>query len=100
MPSASAASGMVRPAKNRSFTNWAQCGIKDGETLERLVEGEQVVGRRRRRQTGFLQVDSPQVAAVADALPTAGILNKDATHGLGRGGEEVASAVPWLLIAD
>src|SRR5262249_16125098 len=42
----------------------------------------------------FLEIDAPPVAAALGTPLAAGAFDEDAAHGLGRGGEEVAAAVP------
>src|SRR5260370_1280187 len=64
------------------------------------------VGRAQRQQLlvgpggggrGGVQGDARPSAAVAEGLFAAGVVDEDAAHGLGRGGEEVAAAVPGAV---
>jgi hypothetical protein len=48
-------------------------------------------------EIALVQLDAPAQAPVFDALLPPGILDQDAAHGLGRGGEEMAATVPWLV---
>jgi hypothetical protein len=44
-----------------------------------------------------IQVEALPPAAVPEPVLASSVLDQDAAHGLGRGGEEVASAIPRLL---
>jgi hypothetical protein len=67
------------------------CRILPGQ---RLIQGEQVVGRLGCGDQARIQLLTAEAAAVFAAAFVAGVLDKDATHGLGGGGKEVAAAVP------
>ena len=55
-----------------------------------LVQGQQAIGGV--ADAGeVVQGDAPPPAAVADRLFAAGVVDEDAAHGLGGGGEEMAS---------
>ena len=66
------------------------------EAVEGFVQGEQVDRVRRGAEGRPLAREGllVQPAAVLEAALAAGLVDEDAAHGLGRGGEEVAPAVP------
>ena len=100
MPRAAAASGMVSPAKNRSLTSSALAGSVLGEPGQGVVEGEQVERSAvAGHQAARIELDPLEVAAVLEPALAASPFDQDAAHGLGRGGEEVAAAIPgrWRL---
>ena len=88
---------MVSPAKKCSVTSWARTGSRSASRVTRLIEGEQIVVGRQDDGTRFIQVDAFPAAAVPDALFATGLLDENAAHGKGGGGEEVAAAVPVPL---
>ena len=67
--------------------------IMRGETGQSLIKGRQVL-RRPHHRLGTIQVDAPPLAAMFVPLLAAGVLHQDAAHGLGTGGEEMATMVP------
>ena len=97
MPSVSATSGMVRPAKKRSFTTSAADGIEGGESGQGFVERQEVIGAGLHERTGLIEIDAPFAAAVPDPQLLPGLFNQDAPHGLCGGGEEMAAMIPRLI---
>ena len=66
------------------------------EAGQGIIDSEELVGRGLGGQVDGVDVESfAAAAAFGGALP-AGAIDEDAAHGLGRGGEEVARAVPAL----
>src|SRR5205823_285262 len=71
-------------------------GVLLGEFGNCLIQGnEPVVGRRGRR---IDQLNSLQGTATLLTFLAPGVFNQDAAHGLSRGGKEVPSISPALLI--
>ena len=66
------------------------------ELRQGLVEGQEVLGGGRGRDVDVVEVLPLQPAAVLLGPLAAGVLDEDATHRLGRRGEEVAAAIPPL----
>src|SRR5262249_44671432 len=103
MPRATAASGMVRPAKNRNLTSSARTGssaarrVSAASTPRRLSSGAGACGGGGGGGGGPVGAAAPPPAAVPDPALAAGGLDEDAAHGLGRGGEEVAAARERLV---
>jgi hypothetical protein len=64
------------------------------ELRQRLVDGQDVLGGARVGGGDPAEVAAVQAAASLGRVLAARILDEDATHGLGRRGEEVAPAVP------
>jgi hypothetical protein len=64
--------------------------------FERLIQGEQVVVARFPEAQGLVQADAAPPAAMLGPPLAPGLVDEDAAHGLGGGGEEVAPAVPVL----
>ena len=84
---------MERPAKYRSFTRSAEAGSSAAS-----FPGHRPT-RGGRRPAGaivprLVEVHATPVAPVLRALLAAGAVDQDPPHRLGRGGEEVAPAVP------
>jgi hypothetical protein len=69
-----------------------------GEAGERLVERDEVVIDRRRGDGQVVGLVSVQPAAVLGGLLAACGFDKDASHGLSRGGKEVAAMVPPVAL--
>ena len=88
---------MVSPAKKRSLTSSAVVGVVGGEPGQGLVEGEQAASggasSTSSQPSRSTRCRSPPCLT---GLLAAGVLDQDAAHGLGGGGEEVAAAVPAL----
>src|SRR5262249_43194258 len=61
-----------------------------GEPVEQVVEFEQVVGKALAGEDRLVQVRPWPAAAALPGFLAAGLLDEDAAHGLGGGGEEVA----------
>src|SRR5262245_17604524 len=74
-------------------------GLDGREPVEGLVEGEEAWGRTRGRRLIGVEVVAGEVAAAFRPALAAGGLDEDAAHGLGGGGEEVATAVPATVVA-
>src|SRR4051794_40356814 len=75
----------------------AGLGLLGGEGGEGVVEEQQLVRRSLRSQVLAVEVHLlPASAAPLLATLAAGVVDEDAPHGLGRGGEEVPPAVPAL----
>ena len=72
--------------------------IFDSEPGQGFVQREDVIRGHGRRSVG--QLHPLEHPAVLPAVLAPRRLNKDAPHGLGRGGEEVAAAVPVLDLFD
>ena len=74
-------------------------GVHSGQPGEGGVEGDEVEVRFRDRDgvVRQLDVDSP-TPTVFEALLAPGAVDEDAAHGLGGGGEEVAPAVPAVVV--
>ena len=66
------------------------------QAVQRRVEGEQVYVRLRRDKGIRVRIPALPPAAILVHRLAAGALDLDAPHRLGRGGEEVAAAVPRL----
>ena len=91
MPRQLAASSTDRPAKNRSSTrrlDW----VFHLELGECLVQGEHVLGRSRCRASTASSGSRRRPPPCFNR--SLRVLDEDAPHGLGRGGEEMAAAVP------
>ena len=79
-------------------------GGRDFEAVEGFVQGKHV-GRVRRGADGWLVVVEGvllKLPAVAQPALATGLLDEDAAHGLGGGGEEVPATAParWLIAPD
>src|SRR5262249_24086971 len=69
-------------------------GLLRLEALDRLVEGEQVGGRRLDQGQPLGQLDAPAVPAVLAAGLAAGLVDEDLAHGPGGRPEEVPPPLP------
>src|SRR5262249_20798680 len=85
--------GRRKAGKKTQFHQLGLDRLLDGQPGEGLVQGQQVVAGLHDCH-GIVQLDALTVAAAANAVLAAGLLDEDAAHGLGSGGEEVAAAVP------
>ena len=85
-PSAAAASGVERPAKNRSFTSSAFAG---SSAANRSGRRPVPAGRRGFRRSGAPVQRHALVRRRASREPAPGVVDEDAAHRLGRGREEV-----------
>ena len=86
---------MLRPAKNRSLTRLAANWIDRRQNVERVTQRDDVLGRLRRHECGFIQVCPSGVAAALERMTTMRSLHLDPPHGLGRSHVKVAPAVPF-----
>src|SRR5690349_8733185 len=68
--------------------------ILGGQAGEGLVDQQDLVVRVVDGQVGLEQVDAGESLPALAASLSAGVLDQDAPHGLGGGGEEMAPAVP------
>src|SRR5262245_46321582 len=113
MPVSSAASSTERPAKYRSRTSWAAAASSPASfwiassmtssssgpawvtrcALCRSTPGRPP-GPGRGDEVRAAQVPALQAPAPLLAVLVAGVVDEDAAHGLGRGGEEVPATVP------
>jgi hypothetical protein len=64
-----------------------------GQSGQGLIQGRQIL-RRPHHRLGNIQVNTPPLAAMFVPLLAAGVLHRDAAHGLGTGGEEMAAMIP------
>src|SRR5262249_13036239 len=67
-----------------------------GEFVRRLVEVEQVVELVVERKGDRVEREPLLIAALLGAPLATGVINQDAAHGLGSGGEEMPPTVPVL----
>jgi hypothetical protein len=67
-----------------------------GELVQGVADQQDLLGPVVRQATRFVEFDPLPVAAVLGPPFPPGGVDEDAAHGLGRGGEEVAAAVPEL----
>src|SRR5262249_19841694 len=65
-----------------------------GQPAEGVVQFEQVRGGGGRGVGDRSEIDPVTVTATLESVLVPSAVNQDAAHGLGRGGEEVAPAVP------
>ena len=93
-----AACSRVRPPKKRSSTSLALSGSWSANCLQGLVQGQELLRRPAGAEGVEFRVLAPPSAAVLLAPLAAGILDQDAAHGLGGGGEEVPAAVPAPIL--
>src|SRR5262249_29685712 len=70
------------------------------QSLQGFVEGHKVVAGLFRFDLQIFQVNASPPAAVADAVLPPSLVDEDAAHGLGGGGEKVAATVPALGLLD
>jgi hypothetical protein len=92
--------GRVRNAQADVVTKLYQFGAFrrfGGQFLQGFINREQLVVGGRLGDLDLLEVDPLQPVTVPGAIPFAGAIDQDATHGLGRGGEEVAAVLPPLF---
>jgi hypothetical protein len=64
------------------------------ELLDRLVEGEQVAGRRIDPGQALRQLDAPGLPSVFETALVAGLFDQDLAHRPRGGAEEMAPAFP------
>src|SRR5262245_43928237 len=69
-------------------------GVPEGQPAKRLVERQQVLGGLRGGDLVRFEGLGRAAAAALLTVFAAGVLDQDAAHGLGRGGEEVPAAFP------
>ncbi len=96
MPRASAASCLVKPAKNRSLTSSAARASLAWSLIEQFAQGEQIEVRALNLRRDVRQFNAAKPAAGFRPAFAARVFDQNPPHGLGRGGEEVAAAVPVL----
>jgi hypothetical protein len=68
--------------------------VLGGQPGQCLVERQQVLVRQGAGESGLYEVDPGQRPPALLPALAAGVLDQDPSHGFGRGGEEVAAAVP------
>src|SRR5262245_23970779 len=71
-------------------------GIDGREVVQDVVDRQRFLDIAERRDAGFLQFVPTVLAAALRRMPSPGLIDEDAAHGLGSGGEEVAAAIPPL----
>src|SRR5437667_12630260 len=64
-----------------------------GEFVERLVHGEQLVVVDRGSNLDLLKIDALLSVTMTQRALAAGVLDQDAAHGLGGGGEEMSAVL-------
>ncbi len=69
-----------------------------GELIEGLVECQQIAGRVVVAESDLVEVDTLEPAAMASSTLMPGLLDEDAPHRLGCGGEEVAAILPGRAV--
>ena len=94
MPRTSAACSMVRPAKKRSLTSWAVWASRSASVVRASSRASRSSDGQLHGQVQGVQVDASAGRRRACPGLAAGVFDEDAAHGLGRGGEEMAAAVP------
>ena len=70
-----------------------------GELVQGVADQQDLLGPVARQATRVVQFDPLPVAAVLGPPFPPGVVDEDAAHGFGGGGEEVAAAVPGLGLA-
>ena len=91
----------AQPGEVAEHDDLRQVRLLGLELLDRLVQRQQVVGRRLDEGHPFGQLDAPALAAVLVTGLAARLLDEDLAHGPRRGAEEVAPALPaGILVAD
>ena len=102
IPSTSAASAEVSPAKYRSLTSFAAELVGLGQFAKGLVEGEQIVGTFGGKvsggQVGRGYIVAAHFPAALEAGLAAGRIHQNPPHGLRGGSEEMSTAVEVLGI--
>src|SRR5262245_17864239 len=86
--------GGFEPGKKAQPNQVGGCRIDQGQLLQRFMEGQQLVVRHRRGEARFRHLHALLQTAALGRLTAAGLVNQDAAHRFGGGGEEVAPAVP------
>jgi hypothetical protein len=81
-------------AEEAEFDDFGLAGVEGGEAFEGFVEGEDVFVFLGGEGDGFIEDDARAASAALVALVGAGVVDKDAAHGLGGDGEEVRLALP------
>ena len=98
MPRVVAACSRVRPPKKRSSTSFALSGSwrANSSSASCKARSSSVDPSARRSSSSAYSRRAP--AAVLLAALSAGVLDQDAPHRLGRGGEEMAPTVPLPVV--
>ena len=91
---AAAASSTDSPAKKRSLTSRAAGGSSAASRVRASSRASRSSGRRSAAGVGRSRSTRPPAAAALQPALAAGVLDEDAAHGLGGGGEEVARGRP------
>ena len=73
-------------------------GILGGQAGQGFVDVEKLVRRRGEADVGGVEGHTTTPAAAFVGLLAAGLIDENAAHRLGRGGEEVTAAVPGRLV--
>src|SRR5262245_36136173 len=72
--------------------------INRREAIQDVVERQRFLGSARRGDAGFAQLLAIVLTAALVRVAPARLLDEDAPHGFGHGGEEVATTVPVLRL--
>ena len=96
-PRTSAAWATVKPREDAELDDLGLDRFDLGQPLQGLVEGQQVLVNPGYGRLYLVEVNPGTVTAALESVVTAGVLDQDSTHGLGRRGEEMATAVPWPI---
>ena len=94
IPRAAAASWWDSAAKVAELHQPSRVGIVAFQPAQRLVQGDEIDGRSFGGGEIFGKVNPRPAAAVLLGQLGSGLINEDASHGLGSRGKEVAAAVP------
>jgi hypothetical protein len=90
----SARKTVVTSAEEAQLHDARLARIHGGQPLERLVERQQFLGAIVRKQQALLERDVPGAAAATLRLPSARVVNENASHHPGSDGEEVRPVAP------
>jgi hypothetical protein len=97
MLSASAVSSMLN-GKKMQLHELRLFWLLLGKSFQGFIEREDLVRGDHTDQALVLHLDPVMLPAMLDALLATRLLHEDASHGLGRGSEEMAAMCPSLLL--
>src|SRR5262249_41370404 len=83
-----------KSSKQAELGHLGRVGILAAQDRQRLVQVEDLIRIGLRDRFGLGEVQSFAFAAVFFGLLAAGVIDEDAAHGLGGGGDEMTAAIP------
>ncbi len=87
------------PTKKRNLTTWACDRTARGQSVERVIDGQEMVLVGGHGDVHVFDIHALQAAAVTAGEFAAGVVDEEMAHGLGGGGEEMGATIKGRVFA-